>query len=225
MKPTCISYQTQTGQHFEAQEEWQGKWDNDPITYSVKRGTEDLAGDSFERLAINLAMTTWDVEIKPKLQWVPFDQNPDITLEFKDEVDDPYFAAHKSVLAYAYFPEQGNVSGTVVFNDAYLWTMHGEPITADEYTAITGKRVENPLNKFRTYNIMHTLIHELGHSLGLRHAEDSPISVMHPYYNGTLDLSPLDIYRIRSKYGVRIYKHWIRYARIKKWLARRKLRF
>ncbi len=48
-------------QEFQAQEEWSGKWDQPVVTYSIIRGTDDIEGD--ERLALNLAMTTWDIEV------------------------------------------------------------------------------------------------------------------------------------------------------------------
>ena len=97
-----------------------------------------------------------------------------------------------------------------MFNDAYLWSMDGKPF-----------------NGKRTWNILHVLIHELGHSLGLTHDQNNDSTdVMDPYYNGTvLDLSKNDISRIREKYGSRIFKHQSRYHRLKNWLFHRVRRF
>jgi len=50
--------------YYEVQQtEYPHKWDKPVVTYSLVRGTEDLPGDSMESLALNLAMTTWDIEI------------------------------------------------------------------------------------------------------------------------------------------------------------------
>jgi len=197
------------------QSEWSHKWDQDPITYSVIRGTDDLTGESIERLMVNLAMTTWDIEIKPRLKWVPNTQNPDIRVEWKNQEDDEMFRTMNGVLAYAYFPKTSK-AGQIVFNDKYLWGPKSDLVS-----------VTNPdgtISKVKQYNALHTLIHEIGHSIGLLHNETMLDSVMYPFYNGQLNLTQNDIDRIVSKYGAQAWSKWS-YLTIKKWLMARKIRF
>jgi len=208
---------TEKGIKFESQSEWGRKWEKDTVTYSFIRDSEDIPGVAEERKALNLAMTTWDIEIRLKLQWVRKAQSPDITIEFKTKDEESYFKNHPGVLAFAYFPGQGAVSGIIIFNEEYRWSLDGKPIK------ITNQGGQEIMAK--TYNIITVLIHEIGHSIGLRHSE-SPDSkdVMDPYYSGMLDLSDEDMYRIRKIYGIRIFR-WFRYKWIKNWLYHRKRRY
>jgi len=229
MKPHCIAYShmTKDVEFVESQEEWRGKWDKDVIWYDIEwHESLKLIPLNKLRVAVNLAMTTWDLEIPVKYKpvWMAREHHePDITIRFDNRENDDYFRNAKSVLAYAYLPGQGSVSGKIVFCADFIWTTDGGHIKGSD--AIEKGVLERayPDSKYKTYNVTHVLIHELGHSLGLRHDTDNnSTDVMDPYYKGTtLDLSPRDIYRIRLKYGVRVFKQWSHYAILKRWLKNR----
>jgi len=200
-------------QFKEEVDEWNLKWEkNDNIvTYCLIKDTKDILGDSLEKRAVNLAMDTWNVEIPLELQSVNKDQNPDIRIEFTDSNDD-WFKVNPS-LAYAHFPGTEN-QGTIKFNDDYYWSLDGKPKPSPDDP--TGKTIVS------TYNFLHTLIHEIGHGLGLPHAkEDAKDSVMYYNYNGRLDLSKNDIERIVEKYRKREWTHEGQYERRKKVLGMR----
>lgn len=195
---------------FKATQEINNKWHKQTLTYTIINGTEDIHKGL--RAAFNLAMTTWDVQIPIDLYFVR--EGPaDITLEFTH--DDPYFTS-EGILAYAYYPGQGSVSGKIVFNDNVLWSRDGKPISAEEYTRITGRKVQFPNNKYATFNFIHTAIHEIGHALGLTHSNEKG-DIMYPYYNGVVHLSDNDKERIHNKYGKSSVP-----KRLMNWLYRRK---
>lgn len=216
----------------ETQDEWDGKWDKNVMYYEVIGECRTMSKKQV-RKALNYAMTTWDIEIpiifKPYWWGSPVDK-PDITIDFKDKTNDKKFKDSPSVLAYAYFPAQGSVSGKVVFNNDYIWDYLGKGIKAGD--ALKKGWIEgtnSPDNIIRTYSLIAVKIHELGHSLGLRHdvtGNVDGVDVMDAYYSGEdrLELSVRDVYRIVSKYGNRIYSRWSHYGRLKKAIARSKKR-
>ena len=193
----------------DTQTEWRHKWELDVMYYDIISPCRTMEMKKVKK-ALNLAMTTWDLEIpiKFKSNWDNY-RNPtsNITIDFKTSDEDHYFKDRPSVLAYAYFPGQGDVSGKKAKEQGWVENAYDD-------------------NELRTYNIIHVLIHELGHTLGLRHdAHDNTDDVMDPYYSGKLELSNYDLMRIRAKYGIRIWANWARYAQVKRIVARIKRRF
>jgi len=226
MKPDCIIIRNDLNGKVEfvsEQTEWQHKWEKDVLTYDIEHHeTLKLISKRQLKRAVNLAISTWNFEIPIKFKSA-WNTKADIEIRFKTKDEDKYFKDRPSVLAYAYFPGQANYSGRVVFNASYIWDLKGKGISGKN--AIKKGLVENayPTNILKTYNLYAVLIHELGHTLGLKHdisgAKDGA-DIMDAYYSVTnLDLSDRDIYRIRVKYGQRVWSRFIWYNIVKRWLC------
>ena len=226
MKPDCIIIRNDLNGKVEfvsEQTEWQHKWEKDILTYDIEHHeTLKLISKRQLKRAVNLAVSTWNFEIPIKFKSA-WNTKADIEIRFKTKDEDKYFKDRPSVLAYAYYPGQGKASGKVVFNASYIWDLKGKGIKGSD--AIKKGVVDNayPTNILKTYNLYAVLIHELGHTLGLKHdisgAKDGA-DIMDAYYSVTnLDLSDRDIYRIRVKYGQRVWSRFIWYNIVKRWLS------
>lgn len=91
------------------------------------------------------------------------------------------FNGRGGVLAHAYFPGNGAISGDAHFDDDEPWSV----------------------TPYKGIQLLNTLTHEFGHSLGLEHSR-VPGSIMAPYYKGwdtNLRLSDDDIKGIQYLYG------------------------
>ena len=199
-------------------EEWPKKWNKEVLYWDLLQDSEDIPGVKLEKNSISRALLRWQIVIKD-LKFRRYNPRstrqrvakakPTIRVEFKQE--DEVWAKSPGVLAYAYFPGQGNVSGRVVFNEKALWSLDGKSIKGWK---VDPRYKKDSKTKLKSYLIEHVLLHEFGHMLGLKHDTKDKSSVMYPYYSGILKLSNRDISRIQAKYGAR--PNW------NKWLIRLK---
>ena len=198
------------------------KWLKPVVTYCVIQGTKDVPKDHTYRMAVNLAMSTWETECRLVLKSVKSTEHPDITIKWVPGATDEYIGADSSILAWAGYPGT-QFQGQLVLNDDKLWTTDGQSISAHLIDPI---HYPDPLTtvRFKTYNMVQTIIHESGHLLGLTHSVNCPQCVMNPYYNGVIELQPNDIQRIITKYGKRNWRN-DGYIRFKGWLYLRKRKF
>ena len=196
------------------QYEWPYSWDKKELTFAVIQGTSDAGVFSKLRKAVGLSFSTWGAEIDLKFRRVSKNNSPDITIKFvNNSSQDDYLAEKPSVLAYAYYPKTGK-QGTVVFNDYnYHWSTDGKPVPAYKLDPTNYSKGDGV--KFKTYNIMNVLTHELGHTLGLSHSTiQNGRDMMDPIYDRhTVQLSYYDKERIVKKYGIRIWKRVSLYER------------
>jgi len=204
-------------------DEWKSKWipANGIVTYAVTNQSDDSTINGWENMSLAIALRTWGLRItKIKFRRERVDPiNADIVMKFDSPDTNDYFKNRPNVLAYAYFPGQGKISGDVTFNDQYIWGRDGLPISAHLADPVNYPDPDTSV-QFRTYNIIHTLTHEVGHSLGLRHNELCNDCMMFPYYNGYVTLHSNDIKRIQGFYGKRILSEWI-YEYFRKRLIRK----
>ena len=199
------------------------KWNKSEIKYALIKGTRDIKeeSDTPERIAMNLAILTWSLEVNQKFKSVKKDENPDITVDFRHPTEDNYLARRKSegvnILGYA-FPPGHPEQGTLVINDDYRWSITGKPVLASD---VAPQHYEvGSTTTFTTWNLTSTLIHELGHTIGMPHILDCPECVMYDKDNSNVDLHEKEIKIIQEKYGKTTIPQKD-YERKKEWLKQR----
>jgi len=207
-------------------DEWDHKWTaGETVTWKIEKTSDDFNKMYDVRRIFALAFMAWRIRIKDiKFRSIRRGTaTADIPITFLPRKDDALFKERPGVLAYAYFPTPTSlIGGDMTYNDDYIWTADGKPVNAHRidplhYPADTKVMI-------KTYNLQHTGTHELGHALGLRHAESCAECIMHPFYNSQVEPQPNDVQRIQGFYGKRnLSAYWISYFvwRIKRgWLGR-----
>ncbi len=175
--------------------EWPHNWADGEISYRLNNHTQDFNERNQVR-AVTVALRAWQLRIT-KLKFRRernITAHVDLNVDF--ETQDKFSSVN--VFAHAWFPNQGDISGDVEINDE----------TWDWVSGIHMSNLARP-------PLVPVLIHEFGHSLGLRHdtaASSSGKEIMYPSLNmgrPTNKLGERTVARIQERYGERKLPNWI----------------
>lgn len=168
-------------------DEWKHSWPEREISYRLNNFSDDFE-HKWQIRAVTVALRVWQWRLA-KLKFRR-ERNPDVSVDFNVSFEDlAHFDGMKSVFAHAYFPGQGEISGDCHINDDWDW--------------VAGTKWQTLANP----PLVPVLIHEFGHSLGLRHDTDrTTVNIMYPSFNlgqKKYRLGPNDIRRIQERYTPR----------------------
>jgi hypothetical protein len=168
--------------------EWPRSWPHGEISYRLNNHTDDIAKERWQTRSVVVALRAWQL----RLSHLKFrrERNPDTHVDFNVSFEDlAHFDGKRGVLAHAYFPGQGDLSGDCHINDDWNWVARYQDQTM-------GKPPLLPI-----------LIHEFGHSLGLRHDPFDKTDIMYPSFDlggpPKYKIGSRSIERAQERYGKR----------------------
>lgn len=169
-------------------QEWPHSWPHGEISYRLNNYTKDISKESWQTKSVVVALRCWQLRLS-KLKFRR-ERNPDVTVDFDVSFEKlEHFDNKKGVLAHAYFPGQGALSGDCHINDEWNWVARYKDQTM-------GKPPLLPI-----------LIHEFGHSLGLRHDTFDVTDIMYPSFDlggpPKYKIGNRSIERMQVRYGKR----------------------
>ncbi|GEM_PF-2082561 len=158
------------------------RWDKNPVTYSILNCPTSLdCGQAQE--AVRQAAETWDAACGLRLDEVTGSADIEISWQSGSHGDGYPFDGPGNVLGHSFFPLSylGSLAGDVHLDNAETWV------------------VGNPTANYQVH-LPTTVLHELGHALGLDHSSD-PNALMWEEYVGVRGLTQDDINGIQALYG------------------------
>lgn len=190
---------------IEGIDEWPHSWPDGEISYRLNNLSSDFL-EKWQIRAVTVALRAWQLHIK-NLRFRR-ERNPGVRVDFDVSFESASHFRSSNVFAHAYFPGQGSISGDVHINDeAWDW--------------VAGVHLQDLSHP----PLVPVMMHEFGHSLGLRHDTlftSQNTEIMYPSFNlgrKKTTLGPNDIVRIQDRYGARTLSQ-----RILDYFALRRLR-
>jgi len=173
-------------ENIEGIDEWPHSWEEREITYRLNNFSEDF-NKRWQTRAVTVALRAWQWRLR-KLKFRR-ERNPDVSVDFNVSFENlAHFDGRRGVFAHAYFPGQGEISGDCHINDDWNW------VAGSKWQTLS----KPPL--------VPVLIHEFGHSLGLRHDTTDTNAIMYPSFDlgkKKYKLGPTDVSRIQDRYTPR----------------------
>ncbi len=168
--------------------EWPHSWKPLPreLSYRLNNFSEDTK-KKWQTRAVTVALRAW----RWRLKNLSFrrERNPDAHVDINVEFEDlDHFDGKKGVLAHAYYPGQGDISGDCHINDEWNWV-------PGVHLSTMGKPPLVPI-----------LIHEFGHSIGLTHDNFHMDDIMYPSFDLGKKKNRIgenSILRAQDRYGKR----------------------
>lgn len=174
--------------------EWPHSWPHGELSYRLNNYTKDIVKERWQTRSVVVALRCWQLRFS-KLRFRR-ERNPDTHVDINVSFEDlDHFDGRKGVLAHAFFPGQGDISGDVHINDEWNWVARYQNQTM-------GKPPLLPI-----------LIHEFGHSIGLRHDPFDKTDIMYPSFDlggpRKFRIGNRSVKRAQERYGRRILASWI----------------
>ena len=172
--------------------EWKHSWTEGELSYRLNSFSNDTK-KRWQTKSVVVALRAWQLRIN-KLKFRR-ERNPDAHVDINVEFEDlEHFDGRQGVLAHAYYPGQGDISGDCHINDEWNWV-------TGTHLSTMGKPPLVPI-----------LIHEFGHSLGLRHDNFEVTDIMYPSFDLGKKKNKIggrSVARMQERYGKRSLSTWI----------------